>query len=127
MGKHKISAASSTPLSEQLANKIRNEILSGKLMPDRRLDSVRDLAESAGIDPMTAHAAVRILKDQGLVITAGAKGTFVSPNAVKLARAHSQALAKRQIVELFTRLSSLGIPARSFKKLIYKTLAELEA
>jgi DNA-binding GntR family transcriptional regulator len=68
--------------NEQLADLLRRKILSGELPPGRKLDSARKLADIHHTSPNTVTKAIGILRSEGLVITAGQRGTFVrDPNA----------------------------------------------
>ncbi|MGH3400619.1 MAG: GntR family transcriptional regulator [Streptosporangiaceae bacterium] len=61
---------------QQVAARIRERIQSGDLGP--RLPSYMDLAHEMGVAPMTVQRAIRVLADEGLVITRPGRGTFVA-------------------------------------------------
>lgn len=67
----------SRPASQQVADALREEIASGALEPGDKLQSIRNLAERFRVAPMTAQAAVEILRNEGLVYTSPGRGTFV--------------------------------------------------
>jgi len=69
---------SPTPLYVQLADVIAADIESGKLEPDQLLPSETYLMQWHGLSRGTVRAAVRLLRDRGLVYTIQARGTFVS-------------------------------------------------
>ena len=68
-----------TPLYAQLANVLRAMIESGELQPRAPLPSESYLQEEHGVARGTVRKAVAILRDEGLVITIGGRGTFVNP------------------------------------------------
>jgi GntR family transcriptional regulator len=68
------------PPSRAIAEAIRSRIESGDLQPGAKLPSERDLASTYGTARNTAREAVRILSDEGLVITDHGRGSFVRPN-----------------------------------------------
>ena len=68
-----------TPLYVQLADVLRGMIESGELQPRAPLPSESYLQEEQGVARGTVRKAVAILRDEGLVITIGGRGTFVSP------------------------------------------------
>jgi DNA-binding GntR family transcriptional regulator len=70
-----------TPLYVQLANVLRDMIESGELQPRASLPSESYLQQEQGISRGTVRMAVAILRDEGLVITIGGRGTFVSPKS----------------------------------------------
>ncbi|MER6713271.1 GntR family transcriptional regulator [Streptomyces sp. NPDC006386] len=65
------------PASQQVADAIRAEILSGALEPGAKVPSVRDLAKRYSVAAMTAQNAVEILRKEGLVYTSPGRGSFV--------------------------------------------------
>jgi len=69
----------------QLADELRTAIAEGELTAGERLPSTRDLAETYGIATMTVQSAVRVLRDEGLVVAHQGRGTFVQDDAQALA------------------------------------------
>ena len=65
------------PLGVQLQGLIQYGIAQGDLPAGMRLPSVRDLAESAGVAPMTIVGVYNELKQQKLIDSRGGAGTFV--------------------------------------------------
>lgn len=72
-----------TPLYAQLANILRDLIESGELKPRAPLPSESYLQHQYGVSRGTVRAAVGILRDEGLVVTIGGRGTFVRPAATQ--------------------------------------------
>lgn len=66
-----------TPLYVQLANILRRMIETGELEPRTPLPSESYLQQEHGVARGTVRMAVRILRDEGLVITIGGRGSFV--------------------------------------------------
>jgi GntR family transcriptional regulator len=66
------------PLSQQIAADIRTKIESGEYTADVALPSISKLAEQYGVATGTIQKALRILKEQGLIETVPAYGTFVA-------------------------------------------------
>jgi GntR family transcriptional regulator len=72
-----------TPLYVQLADILRGMIASGELEPRALLPSESYLQQEHGVSRGTVRTAVRILRDEGLVVTIGGRGTFVRPSDVQ--------------------------------------------
>ena len=72
---------SPVPLYVQLANIIREQIRVGVLTG--RVPSVRHLAQDYGVAQVTATRAIKILKDEGLIITVPGKGAYVKTGLVE--------------------------------------------
>jgi GntR family transcriptional regulator len=66
------------PISQQIAADIRAKIESGEYTPDVALPSISKLAEQYGVATGTIQKALRILKQEGLIETIPAYGTFVA-------------------------------------------------
>lgn len=60
---------------QQVAARIRDRVRAGELGP--RLPSYHDLANEMGVAPMTVPRAIKVLVDEGLVVTVPGRGTFV--------------------------------------------------
>ena len=60
---------SSRPIYAQLVERLKARILAGTYPPGGHLDSVRDLAAAAGVNPNTMQRALAQLETEGLVRT----------------------------------------------------------
>ena len=67
------------PLYTQLADILREMITSGELQPRSPLPSESYLQQEQGVSRGTVRMAIGVLREEGLVITISARGTFVSP------------------------------------------------
>jgi GntR family transcriptional regulator len=76
---HHVDHMDPTPLYVQLASILRGLITSGELQPRAPLPSESYLQQEQGVSRGTVRMAVAILRDEGLVVTIGGRGTFVSP------------------------------------------------
>jgi GntR family transcriptional regulator len=66
-----------TPLYDQLATILRKQIQSGELASGSLLPSESYMEQEHQISRSTVRHALAILRDEGLVITITARGTFV--------------------------------------------------
>lgn len=65
------------PVSQQIANQLRAAILTGKFKPGERLPSQNELAERYDVARETVKAALRVLRDERLIVTRQGSGAFV--------------------------------------------------
>ena len=64
--------------AQAIALDFERRIRAGTLGPDERLPAVRALASEERVDPGTAAAAYRLLRERGFVISDGRRGTRVA-------------------------------------------------
>lgn len=122
-----IQTAAPEPVYEQIVRQIHDAVKSGKLKPDTPLPTVRQLAGDLVINRNTVARAYRILEEQGVILTAGRKGTFIRQDAVReVAKVRTtradrvmrrvvstllgEGLSRKEIADIFT--SVLSIEAR---------------
>jgi DNA-binding transcriptional regulator YhcF (GntR family) len=101
----RIDRASGAPLGTQLVERIRAAIGAGRLGDGDRLPSVRELADSAGVNVNTVRAAYARLESEGLVQSEHGRGTFVAG-----ASPPSRAALRDQIAALESTLARLPPP-----------------
>lgn len=65
------------PPYKQVANALRAAILTRKFEPGERLPSGTELAATYGVARMTVQQAIRLLRDEGLVVSRQGSGVFV--------------------------------------------------
>ena len=90
-----------TPPYEQLRRQVRDLVGGGVLRPGDRLPPLRQLAGDLGLAVGTVARAYKELEGDGVVVTAGRRGTVVAPapptasaDAVDAAVARAVALAR---------------------------------
>lgn len=72
------------PLYEQMADKMQEMIAANQLKPGAQLPTERMLAEQLGVNRTTAHQAIGVLQQRGIVEMKVGSGTYVinMPNSV---------------------------------------------
>lgn len=69
---------SPTPVYQQIAALIIDEIRSGALPVNRKIPSEKGLTDRFGVARETARNAVKFLRDEGWVFTVPQRGTYVA-------------------------------------------------
>jgi DNA-binding transcriptional regulator YhcF (GntR family) len=95
------------PIYAQLVEQLSARILSGVYPPGSRLDSVRDLAAEAAVNPNTMQKALGELERQGLVFAQRTAGRFVTEDTDRIA-ALRQELAAQHIRAFLDQMEGLG-------------------
>ncbi len=65
------------PPYQQVANALRAAILTRKFAPGEKLPSGNELAKRYGVARMTVQQAVRLLRDEGLIVSRQGSGVYV--------------------------------------------------
>jgi DNA-binding LacI/PurR family transcriptional regulator len=88
-------------LIEQVREHFIQRIASGELAPGQRINSVRKLAQEAGVSHATAAAALRSLVADGWIVSRVGKGSFVAPEppARTLPTRNTKAAPRRRLTE----------------------------
>ena len=77
---------SGTPIYDQIYSQIKSQIISGALVEDELLPSIRNLAKDLRISFITTKRAYEELEKEGFIYTVQGKGCFVAPKNVELLR-----------------------------------------
>lgn len=75
-----VDVRSRVPIYEQIINSIKQMSISGVLLPDEKLPSVRELAKDMTINPNTIQKAYQELERQGIIYIKRGQGTFINPD-----------------------------------------------
>ena len=96
------------PIYVQLVEKLRIEIVSGKLKSGERIPSVRELALTARVNPNTMQKALVELENEGLLYTERTNGKFVTDNK-ELIEKIKRELAEEKINNYINDMKNIGI------------------
>ena len=105
------------PIYLQAAHRIRSDIVCGRYSKNEKLPSVREFALTASINPNTIQRAFGILEEEGLVVTQGTAGRFVTADNGVITQARG-AIAQ-QLGKMFAeKMTELGYSAEEAATLI---------
>lgn len=79
-----INRNSSEPIYLQLRGHLIDKIRTNQLRPGGRLPSIRELSRQLGVAPLTVWNAVKTLASEGILLSNGGRGTFVTEQALTL-------------------------------------------
>lgn len=99
--------SNSVPIYIQLVEAIKLQIISGQIKAGEKLNSVRDLAEEAGVNPNTMQRALAELEREDLIYSVRTSGRFVNEDKGIIKKMKSE-LAIKKIDILFEALYKLG-------------------
>ena len=73
------SLADATSRQLLVTRAVADDVASGRLQPSDRIESERSLAERLGVSRVTVRNALRVLAQDGLIVSAPGRGHFVAP------------------------------------------------
>jgi GntR family transcriptional regulator len=105
-----INRADPTAITVQIAEDLRRRIAAGEFDEDRRMPSLRALAAEYEVAELTAHAAVKQLQNEGVIVSSPGRGTYLripgeAPDAADLAE--QVAALALDVAEIRRRLERL--------------------
>ena len=97
------------PVYEQIVRQIHDGVKAGRIKPGAPLPTVRQLASDLELNRNTVARAYKMLEDQGVILTAGRKGTFVRQDATREVAKLKARHAQRAMSHLIERLRGDGL------------------
>ena len=80
----RINQRSAQPIYEQILENIENLIISGALLKDEQLPSVRSVAKDLAVNPNTIQKAYGLLEERGIIYSRPGRGSFVAVDGSEL-------------------------------------------
>ena len=115
---------SSRPIYAQLVERLKAKILAGTYPPGGHLDSVRDMAAAAGVNPNTMQRALAQLETEGLARTERTAGRYVTEDTMLIEQLRA-ATAEKFAEEFLEKMQGIGYsPAQVAELLARQTKGE---
>lgn len=96
----RIDPSSRLPIYRQLTNQLREAVARGRLKPQERLPSVRDLSRTLVVNPNTIARVYTELEREGILNTRPGLGVFVAQPRAEL----TKKVRKERLLEMLDRL-----------------------
>jgi len=113
-----ISNASEKPIYEQITTQIRSMIISGELLPESPLPSMRLLAKELRISVITTKRAYTDLERDGFIETVPGKGSFVAGKNIELIREQQLRFAEEHLQKAVDAAKSFGISKQELTEML---------
>jgi len=104
----------------QIANDIKEQIISGQIKDGEKLKSVREYSVIYEVTTLTIHRAIRLLEAEGVIQTKNGVGSFVISGVQPTLE---NKMVSAQVQEFMNRMKSMGIPKADILKLVQEALA----
>ena len=108
---------SSRPIYAQLVERLKARILAGTYQSGGHLDSVRDLAAAAGVNPNTMQRALAQLEAEGLVRTERTSGRSVTEDIDLIEQLRASA-ARNIAADFLEKMRSIGYTPQQAAELL---------
>jgi len=107
------------PIYGQVVAQIKEQAASGALSPGEELPSVRELADSLGINLHTVHRAYQKLRDDGVIsLRLGRRARVAEPRKKRASREEIESRLTAKLGELVTEAIHLGLSPAEFRALV---------
>lgn len=104
-----ISNANDQPIYDQIYSQIKKQILSGSLVQDEMLPSIRSLAKDLRISVITTKRAYDELEKEGFIYARSGKGFFVAERDLKLVREGNLKLIEDYLQKIAQLAAACGL------------------
>lgn len=105
------------PIYSQIIEQIKQLIVSGGFSPGDKLSSVRELAQTACVNPNTMQKAMSELEKDGLLYTLRSSGRFITDDEALIKKIKNE-LAEAEIENFMQGMSKLGFSVEETINLI---------
>jgi len=121
-----IDSASRSPIYRQLVGQIREAVARGRLAPEERLPSVRDLSRQLVINPNTVARVYTELEREGVLNTRPGLGVFVAQPRNDLTKKARKDRLTALADQLLTEAVHLGFSAEESLALLSERMAKFQ-
>ena len=113
-----ISNQSDKPISEQIAEQIKNLIINGELSEAEMLPSIRNLAKELQISVITTKKAYEELEREGFIVSVPGKGSFVKPQNIELLKEARIRIVEEKMAEAISAAKSIDMPLEELQEML---------
>ena len=103
----------------QILEKIKLEIISGKLKPNEKLLSVRELAVKFKVNPNTIQKSLIELERINLIYTERTNGKYVT-NDIELINKLKEEIIQEKVASFLNDMNNIGINKQDIKRYLNK-------
>jgi len=112
------------PIYMQILSAVKDQVRQGLIKPGDELPSVRELADSLGVNLHTVHRAYQRLRDEGIILLRLGQKARVAPlRALPASREEVDKVLVARLRELITESFHLGMTPDGFRDLVDELLA----
>ena len=121
-----INTNEATPVYEQIISQICEAVTDGQLKIGTMLPSIRQLASDLEINHNTVAKAYQFLERNGVIITAGRRGTFINKNALNNINNHAEIRLSVKLRNLLEESRSMGLSINKIETILKQTIKSIK-
>jgi GntR family transcriptional regulator len=122
----RIDPSSRLPIYRQLTNQLREAVARGRLAPEDRLPSVRELSRMLVVNPNTIAKAYTELEREGILNTRPGLGVFVARPKPELIKRVRRERVREMLDRLLTEAVHLGFTADEVLALVAERIKQFQ-
>jgi GntR family transcriptional regulator len=122
----RIDPSSRLPIYRQLTNQLREAVARGRVAPEDRLPSVRELSRTLVVNPNTIAKAYTELEREGVLNTRPGLGVFVARPKPELTKRVRKERVQVMLDRLLTEAVHLGFSAEEVLALVAERVREFQ-
>jgi GntR family transcriptional regulator len=122
----RLSDTSPLPLREQIVRRLRELILSGELVEQTHLPSIRGLAREQRVGVITVQRAYENLEREGMVYARQGKGYFVAALSGEVRRSQAEKRARQALAGPIRESRQTGLSRDDVRRIVNGVLAAEE-
>ncbi len=119
-----INNTSMVPIYEQIMEQIKVAIVSGELVEDTMLPSVRALSKELKISALTVKKAYDNLEQEGFTVTVHGKGTFVAAANPERMKEEWQKEIEKDLEQAIAKAKRCGLTEKEIRGLFEILMSE---
>ena len=127
MDQFTISPSSGVPIYKQLFSQIERMVLNGYFSVGECLPSVRQVATSLEVNPMTVSKAYGLLEERGYLTRLRGKGMVVAQRDEAVSQQEKFTVLNKMITELLTQAKQMGVNEQEIIELITASVSKVDA
>jgi len=113
-----VSSLNPDPMYKQITDQIKDGIARGALAPEAALPSIREMATSLGLSPITVKRAYSDLEHEGYIITRPGLGSFVAGVSRIELRDQKLKEVQRELGRILRTARAFGISLTRIRKMV---------
>ncbi len=111
------------PIFQQLEERIVLEIISGRYEPGSKLEPVRELAMTAGVNPNTMQRALADIENTGIIYTKRGDGRYITENTEIINEIRNRYVLKKT-EDFIASVKALGLDEDGIVKAVREALEQ---